>query len=556
MKMFSLDMKYTSLYWALRFTESKNDHFIKKYDNFDISIQAEQQTVNYGPLRVLHPSCNLLIRHKDFVILECVDRLLSIGYKSSDVVLSGSSDNLDIIVDNVAIRCCRWGEEFNFESKTFLPFQNYEYSILYTSRLVSGLLEYKSLIIYAGEEFQYGVFETGAKPFKFKLLKKDTRILDTNPDFEIDETTLIKYNGNDETVHLPEGINKIGPSAFWDNSKVREIILPQSLEVIGGDAFYYCTNLHNITIPPNVSKMGNNPFAGCLALEIDNQSAHFSSDDGILYDSNKEILIHYPPQRKQSFFSIPNSVICLGKHCFFRGINLKKIKIPQSVAKFENNPFSGCVNISDIENDSLHYIFENGIIYNKYKTQIVGCLNNICPSSFEIPSSVTSIGRNSFWNCNNLNHVTLSENISKIGYNPFAGCSNLLIDCKSSNYRLIDGILVDLDVKEIICCTNKIAKNGISIPPSIRVIGRSAFSGCDDLSEIDLKYIEYIDKSAFSNCNQLSSIYIPDTVKYIGEWAFSHCSNLKTISINSSTIMELNSFSKSPVEIIYRDVME
>ena len=72
------DMKYTALYGALRFFEIEEDIYSKSYGGYNVIIDAEAQTVDYGEkIKVISCELHYLKRHKDFVILECVDRLLA-----------------------------------------------------------------------------------------------------------------------------------------------------------------------------------------------------------------------------------------------------------------------------------------------------------------------------------------------------------------------------------------------------------------------------------------------------------------------------------------------
>ena len=63
-------------------------------------------------------------------------------------------------------------------------------------------------------------------------------------------------------------------------------------------------------------------------------------------------------------------------------------------------------------------------------------------------------------------------------------------------------------------------------------IGYSAFSGCFDLTSIEIpNSVTSIGYSAFYNCNSLTSIVIPDSVKDIGYGAFYGCSNLTSVIV-------------------------
>ena len=262
----SKDMKYTALYWALRFVETELDVHRKSYNGYEITIYAEEQAVDFGN-RIKCNGKYPLTSHKSFVVLECVDRLLSDGYLPEQIILC---ENYDIKIDGTTnINCIAWD---NYACSSVNG------AITYASRLVSGLLEYKGCFLKDG----------AVKEFGFGVQSKENII--ANKDFEIIGDELVRYKGNDSFVHIPDGIVSIGASAFWNNTFVSEVILPRSLERIGGDCFYYCTNLERVTIPEKVCIMGNNPFAGCPKLVLENESPHFILENGVLYDKQSQIL--------------------------------------------------------------------------------------------------------------------------------------------------------------------------------------------------------------------------------------------------------------------------
>lgn len=529
--MISKDMKYTALYWALRFIENDLDIHKKSYNGYEITIYAEKQYVDFGN-RIKGVREYPLITHESFVVLECVDRLLEMGYVPEEITI-GSHSNITICKNNktIWIECEDW-DSYKGVGDVAMDF---DYEIVYTSRLVSGLLEYKAVASHAACCDYYGV---GANNQKIEVFT----------DFEIIGDELVRYKGKNKLVIVPEGITTIGASAFWNNTYVKEVVLPSSLKRIGGDCFYYCTNLERVTIPKNVWIMGNNPFAGCPKLSLKNESEHFVLEHGVLYDEDKTMIIYFPVNDKRTEFAIPEGVSCIGKHCFFACDNLEKITIPNSVIKLENNPFSGCTKLN-IKNHSPYYHFENGVIYNKFKTTIIGCLNGSQIERFEMPDSVTLISRNSFWNCKGIKHLVIGEGVNRIGYNPFAGCENLLLESKSPYFPCENGIIFNKDKTQILCATNKAVGKSFTVPDGIKSINRGVFSGCVDLEKFNFGNVEYIDKSSFTNCKSLKKLYIPDTVKYIGEWAFSYCTSLEFVSIPKHTKIDKNAFNECPVTI-------
>lgn len=55
-------------------------------------------------------------------------------------------------------------------------------------------------------------------------------------DFEIKDGVLVRYNGNDSDVTIPEGVTEIGNLAFCMTG-VENVIIPDGVKRIGGGAF-------------------------------------------------------------------------------------------------------------------------------------------------------------------------------------------------------------------------------------------------------------------------------------------------------------------------------
>lgn len=74
--------------------------------------------------------------------------------------------------------------------------------------------------------------------------------------------------------------------------------------------------------------------------------------------------------------------------------------------------------------------------------------------------------------------------------------------------------------------------SAVSIPTSVKNIGREAFAGHTELKKVDIPgYVETIGYNAFNGCSSLEQILIPDTVTEIGNGAFSGCSSLTSITL-------------------------
>lgn len=529
----SKNMKYTALYWAMRFSEYEADTFSKEYANgIKVVIYANQQQVYINGKYSFD-----LNTHESFVKLECINRLFSLGYDLNDIYLGEHG----IKFKEFHIQFIVWDKKFSLENRE-------ENSVLYKSRLVSGVLEYQSKIYYNGEWFDYGLFEQ----YGNIALRQKVVVKYDDPNFIFDENRVIKYIGREKRVVVPDGVEELESSAFWDNQFIEEVVLPKSLKNMGGDTFYYCKNLRKINIPKNVVAMGNNPFAGCPFVVINNESAHFIIENGVLFTADKQNLIYCSIQGVEAEYEIPEGVRIIGKHAFYCCDRFEKITLPQSLEKMENNPFSGCSKLSIVNHSKAYYI-QDDVIYNGFKTAVVGTLNKIQSKRLELLEGIKSINRNSFWNCKGIETIVFPESLEDIGYNPFVECSNIRFESMSSHFNVIDGVLYNEDCSKIICYPAWKAIGTVNIPDSVNTLERGAFSGCKNMTGIGLHNVNIINKSCFTNCTALECVYCSDLITYIGEWAFAYCKNLQSVSVNKGTIIDNNAFSNCPAKIITRE---
>ena len=541
------DMKYEALYWALGFEELVKGIFTKVYNNrLTVKINADKQLVDLGnKISIVNGETLLLTTHKSFVILECIDKLLTMGYKPSEIIIDLDNE-YDIYCKDLYIKCYEWNnleeDKVEFKKDTFK-------SISYESRLISGVIERRTSIKAAdGSIFNHGIFECESRLDNYNLYNSSDIISD---DFIIKAGVATKYTGNKNKVVVPEGVTELSPCLFWDNQTIEEVVLPDTLVNISGDTFYNSANLKKVNIPKNVKYMGNNPFAGCPKIVVANESPYFNLVDGILYNRDFTRLIYYPISKKDDRYEIKEGCRILGKHSFYLCDNLKEVVIPSSIIKLENNPFSGCNQIT-LNNKSPYYHVEDSVIYDRDYSSVIGCLNSIDTDCLVL-KDVKRICRNSFWNCKGIRKIVLPETLESIGYNPFVSCSNIEFESNSKCYVVYNNALYTADKSKLVCYPAKYAVGEVHLPDETITLERGAFSGCDKLSSIHLHNVSIISKTCFTNCNSLERVYCSDLVTYIGEWAFAHCANLKEVSVYKDCFIDNNATLNSPVNIIRRE---
>lgn len=251
-------------------------------------------------------------------------------------------------------------------------------------------------------------------------------------DFQLDGTTLIKYTGTAYAVSVPDEVEIIGEEAFSGNNFVKLVRLPNSLKSIEYGAFSYCNVLNKISIPDSVEsigsgafaccpllttveigdgvkEMGNGVFAGCTSLKnisLDKTNNNFVMDRGALYDADMIKLYQYCPGRKEAIYTMPDSVLDVGKYAFWGCQNLETVVLNNNIENLAGYSFSNCRSLKTIE----------------------------------LPYSVNTIGVKTFEDCISLENVTLPVSIQNIHETSFDGCINLTLsgpeDSVAGDYAL------------------------------------------------------------------------------------------------------------------------
>jgi len=127
-------------------------------------------------------------------------------------------------------------------------------------------------------------------------------------------------------------------------SYLKNVIIPNSVTSIEENAFENYTRLTSVTIEKNITTIGNGAFQGCTSLtsiNVASGNANYISDQGVLYNKNRTVLILFPKGRTDAF-TIPDSVTSIGPEAFSHCTSLTSVNIPNSVTSIGDGAFSGC----------------------------------------------------------------------------------------------------------------------------------------------------------------------------------------------------------------------
>ncbi len=195
---------------------------------------------------------------------------------------------------------------------------------------------------------------------------------------------------------------------------------------------------------------------------------------------------------------------------------INKVVIQPGVTSIGKNAFSLCTNLESIT-------------IPKSVTSIGWGAFQECGSlkSITIPEGVTSIERSVFYECSSLTSITIPKSVTSIGWSAFQGCSSL------KSITIPEGV-TSIEWGAFQGCSSLMS---ITIPESVTSIGEDAFYGCENLRSITIpEGVTSIGWKAFKGCSRLMSITIPEGVTSIGDSAFEDCRGLTSISLPESVI--------------------
>ena len=183
---------------------------------------------------------------------------------------------------------------------------------------------------------------------------------------------------NIESITFPKGLKSIGKYSFYYANVLSSLSLPENLESVGDHCFAY-SSIPSIFISASISYLGKEAFSGNGFTEFicDEGNPNYATIDGLLYNKDLSELIAYPSLKPTETFVVPGHVKAICDFAFY--CNWEKPS-PLTTISFENG-------LEGMGIDNFHY-FKN-------------------LTTVELPASIKTIGRNSFYGCDNIQDVTI-----------------------------------------------------------------------------------------------------------------------------------------------------
>ena len=355
------------------------------------------------------------------------------------------------------------------------------------------------------------------------------------------------------------------------SSNITSFIFGNEVKHIPAYLCYNINKLADVTITNNVTTIGINAFEGCTnlntivwnAIKAKNFEESTSPFNPICTKITSfifgEEVEHIPSyicngMAKVSPKVIPNSVKTIGKYAFW-GTRVYKTNWEEGVLYIDS-----CLIKAENEELKDTYSIKEG-------TRLIAdeaFLDCNVLTSLSLASTISYVGNDAFSGCTNLTEIVIPNNIVYMGWNVFSECyrlSSIIWNVKKcddfENYETspfydirerITSFKFGNEVEYIpaFLCYDMSNIPQISLPSSVKVIGKYAFAYCDDLTSLVISDgVITINDCAFSGCRYVNELLIGKSVEHIGTNVFQNCYNIDNIVWNAKNCSDFESAMQS-----------
>ncbi len=231
------------------------------------------------------------------------------------------------------------------------------------------------------------------------------------------EGYILACTSMEKTVEVPAEIDGVSITAIYYGAFLscgsKNIILPETVKTIGENAF--SEYAESVTIPGGCTLIeGDEPFLRCHSLKnitVTEGDGEYCSQNGVLYNKDRSLLIAYPQACENTEFTVPDTVkeiapsaFCyndklqkadltavetIGDYAFEGCPSLAEAKLPKTLKKVGQNAFLGCSAMKSIRvYDKVEYIGSYAFGYDYDEKLALEIQNNEDEMSGEMPYSV------------------------------------------------------------------------------------------------------------------------------------------------------------------------
>ena len=316
-------------------------------------------------------------------------------------------------------------------------------------------------------------------------------------------------------------ISKINDESFYFCSAFKgPIIIPSNVVSIGANAFNACTSVMGIDIQDATAlrTIGDSAFENCQNADgnLAFSSAIRSSEPSVERIGNRAF---FGCASLTGHLYFPHGLKSLGAHAFEGCSKLNGTIVFPSNPDFTAIPdhaFANCISMTGISTNTGN---GTSLVY----ADVYGAnAKKPIPNGLILPTNITQIGANAFWNCNNfagalnLQQQTGSA-IASIGNSAFRGCSAFtsLVLPSTPTYTTV----------ALECFMDCTGITSLTLPNNIVQISDSAFEGCIRIANVPkLDNVNIIGNGAFKTCSAMAgALVLGANLNVLGNQAFQDC---------------------------------
>ncbi|MCD8206398.1 MAG: leucine-rich repeat domain-containing protein [Bacteroidales bacterium] len=389
-----------------------------------------------------------------------------------------------------------------------------------------------------------------------------------------------------ERLTLPVNLVALGENAFGNCSSLKSVYFDTATPNVTLDfaenafgASNYITTLELGDNVPGIENLVGVFDGGNLQKIIVSESNpnYYTDEVGALYNDDGTRILYYP-RGAAGDYTLDSRATTVPYGVFTDRVNLTSVTIGASVNMIEDGAFDGCTYLEKITVDSSNVTYGsdgNGILYGKAKgedddtyvlSELILCppkcvvtsvtasetVTKVSGYAFANNASITEVefkaetsfelGSYAFYNCENLETVTLPDCMTSIPAYAFYGCEKLAsvsipenITC-IGDYAFYHCYLLTGDLTD--------SENGIKLPEGLVEIGKHAFdiydstptfTPLDDSSRGSVGSGSLVggdDSGSDSDSDDpCLAVTIPASVTSIGDYAFQGCWNAEGASV-------------------------
>ena len=351
-----------------------------------------------------------------------------------------------------------------------------------------------------------------------------------------------------EEIYLPMEAVSIDTLALAMCSSLKEVMIPSGVERIGYGAFYGCSSIKSMDVPDMVSEIEEGAFQNMNALEelflgnavtsLDNSAImgddslqgitlgegfkyyspvlfcnspslaninvtpgnpYYSSWEGVLFSSERDSLLVYPPAYQTTEYEIPEGVSRISPYAFCMASGLKTVIMPSTMQVIDTLAFYGCQSLADVRlNEGLRTLKFGAFAH------LVGEESSL--ATLSLPSTVDEIEGGAFL------FQTALLNVSEQNEHYMTDGAGILFNKAGTVLCHMPCTISQAELAQTIDSVAPYAFAGTSLASiylgdGVRAIGNGAFF-CANAYQITLgRGVERLGDLLVDGCSQLQALY-------------------------------------------------